>query len=156
MINAVAWKMPLPVPAWFSELQGRDAVPRLIEAFQYVVAAYCESGSAVFPTKMLATSVDHDRAIAETLSTLDVCEARVPMNDLGTDLRSVWQRAFRYRAEREGTANALRIRDGKSIVTASQCRDGAWSFDGHTLRFSHEIPTYSSERPVPLVMRMTD
>ena len=36
------------------------------------------------------------------------------MNDLGTDLSSVWRRAFRHRAEREATANSLRVRVGKS------------------------------------------
>ena len=35
MINAVAWKMPLPAPTWLGELQERDNVRPLLEAFQY-------------------------------------------------------------------------------------------------------------------------
>src|SRR5215217_7552238 len=35
MINAVAWKMPLPAPAWLGEVQDRDNVRPLLEAFQY-------------------------------------------------------------------------------------------------------------------------
>ena len=54
---------------------------------------------------------------------------------------SVWRRAFRYRPEREATANALRVREGKSIETGSRCSDGGWTFDGTTLRFSREIAT---------------
>jgi hypothetical protein len=32
-INAVAWKMPLPAPAWLSELQARDTVRPLLDSF---------------------------------------------------------------------------------------------------------------------------
>jgi len=35
MSNAVAWKMPLPAPAWFAELQAHDNVRTLLAAFQY-------------------------------------------------------------------------------------------------------------------------
>ncbi|MGA8806799.1 MAG: hypothetical protein WB973_02905, partial [Thermoanaerobaculia bacterium] len=40
MINAVAWKMPLPVPAWFGQLQQRDTLRPLLEAFQHQTASY--------------------------------------------------------------------------------------------------------------------
>ena len=69
-------------------------------------------------------------------------------------MRSVWRRAFRYRAEREATANALRVREGKPIEPASRCSDGAWTFDGTTLRFSREIPTTAPDRPMPLALRV--
>ena len=67
MINAVAWKMPLPAPAWLGELQERDNVRPLLEAFQYQAASYWKDGARMFPTKWLADSVDHDRGIAEEL-----------------------------------------------------------------------------------------
>jgi hypothetical protein len=154
MINAVARRMPTPVPAWFGELQERDNVRPLLEAYQYQVASYGESRSQWFPTKWLAASVDHDRKIAEELFNLTRCDVTTPMNDLGTDLSSVWRRAFRYRAEREATANALRVREGKSIETSSQCSDGGWTFDGTTLRFSREIATAAPDSPMPLVLRL--
>ena len=152
MINAVAWKMPLPAPAWFGELQDRDHVRPLLEAFQYQAASY--SNDAWFPTKWLANSVDRDREIAEALFEETRCDVHTPMNDLGTDLSSVWRRAFRARAEREATANALRVREGKSIATGSRCSDGGWMFDGTTLRFSREIATAAPDRPMPLVLRV--
>jgi hypothetical protein len=152
MINAVAWKMPLPAPAWLGELQSRDNVRPLLEAFQYSAASYWKDGARIFPTKMLADSVEHDRLIAQVLFNTTQCDVNVPMNDLGTDLRFVWRRAFRYRAEREATANALRVREGKPIETASRCSDGAWTFDGTTLRFSREITTTAPDRPMPLVL----
>jgi len=154
MINAVAWKLPTPAPAWFGELQQRDHVQLLLDAFQYQVAYYGKGSGLWFPTKWLATSVDHDRKIAEELFDLRRCDVTTPMNDLGTDVSSVWRRAFRYRAEREATANALRLREGKPIETNSRCSDGGWTFDGTTLRFSREIPTAPPDSPMPLVLRV--
>lgn len=152
MINAVAWKMPLPAPQWFGELQARDQVQPLLEAFQYQVASYWEDGAQMFPTKWLADSVEHDRRIAGQLFTTTACDVNAPANELGVDLASVWRRAFRYRAEREATANALRLREGKPIETASRCSDGAWTLEGTTLRFSREIATAPPDRPMPLVL----
>jgi hypothetical protein len=154
MINAVAWKMPLPVPAWFGELQARDNVRPLLEAFQYSAASYWADGARIFPTKWLAASVEHDRLIAEELLSATRCDANARENELGVDLTSVWRRAFRYRAEREATANALRVREGKSIETASRCSDGEWKFDGTTLRFSREIATAAPDRPMPLALHV--
>ena len=154
MINAVAWKMPLPAPAWFGELQTRDSVRTLLDSFQHQAKYYWESGASIFPTNWLATSIDHDRKIAEDLFKFTGCDVNTPMNDLGTDLSSVWRRAFRYRAEREATANAIRVREGKSIETGSRCSDGGWEFDGTTLRFSREIATAPPDSPMPLVLRV--
>lgn len=153
MINAVAWKMPVPAPAWLSELQKRDHVQPLLAAFQYSAASYADSGS-VFPTKMLATQVEHDRLIAEELSRTTKCEVTAPSNELGVDLTTIWRRAFRYRAEREATASALRAREGKPVQTTSGCSDGAWTYDGTTLRFTREITTAPPDRPMPLVLKV--
>jgi hypothetical protein len=154
MINAVAWKMPLPVPAWFAELQARDNLRPLLEAFQHQTASYAEDGLRILPTKMLADSVDHDRAIAEELINETRCDVNARENELGADLRFVWRRAFRYRAEREATANALRVREGKPIEATSRCSDGGWVFDGTTLRFRREIATAAPDMAMPLVLRL--
>jgi hypothetical protein len=154
MINAAAWRMPLPVPQWFGEVQARDELRPLLAAYQHQTASYWEDGAQFFPTKFLAESVEHDRLIAEQLFATTGCDVNMPMNKLGTDLSSVWRRAFRYRAEREATANALRIREGKPIETSSRCSDGTWTFDGTTLRFSRPIPTPPPDRPLPLTLRV--
>jgi hypothetical protein len=153
MINAVAWKMPLPAPAWLGELESHDHVRRLLEAFQFQTASYFKN-AWIFPTKWFATSIEHDRLIAEELFNLNRCDVNTRVNEVGTDLSSVWRRAFRYRAEREATANALRVREGKAIDTTSQCSDGGWTFDGTTLRFSREIATAAPDSPMPLVLRV--
>jgi hypothetical protein len=153
MINAVAWKMPLPAPAWLAELQAHDNVRPLLASFQYSAASYWADTARVFPTKWLADSVERDRKIAESVFHETRCDVNKPMNDLGTDLSFVWRRAFRFRAEREATANALRVREGKPIETKSVCSDGAWTFDGTTLRFSREIATAPPDKPMPLVLR---
>jgi hypothetical protein len=154
MINAAAWKMPLPAPAWLGELQARDHVRPLLEAFQFSAASYWDDGAQLFPTKMLADSVEHDRLIAGELFNTTRCDVNVRANKLGVDLTSVWRRAFRFRAEREATANALRVREGKPIEMSSRCSDGTWAFDGTTLRFSREIPTAAPDKPMPLVLRV--
>lgn len=154
MINAVAWKMPLPSPAWFGELQTHDNVGQLLDSFQHQTKSYWEGSARIFPTKWLASSIDHDRQIAEELYDLTRCDVNTRMNQLGTDLSSVWRRAFRYRAEREATMNALRVREGKSIDTRSRCSDGEWEFDSTTLRFSREIATAAPDSPMPLVLRV--
>lgn len=154
MINAVAWKMPLPAPTWFGELQKRDPVLRLLEAFQYQVASYSNGGSPMVPTRWLARAVDHDRAIAEAVFNETRCDMTPTMNKSGVDLSSVWRRAFRYRAEREATANVMRLREGKAIETRSVCSGGAWTFDGTALRFSREIAGVAGDRAMPLVLRV--
>ncbi|HYH08225.1 MAG TPA: hypothetical protein VEK11_14310 [Thermoanaerobaculia bacterium] len=155
MINAVAWKMPLPAPAWLAEVYQRDHVRPLLEAFQQQTASYWADGAQMFPTKMLAGQVEHDRAIAEQLFNTTQCDVNAPVNELGTDMTSVWRRVFRYRAEREASANALRVREGKPIEARSVCSDGSWTFDGTTLRFSREIATTAPDRPMPLVLRVS-
>lgn len=154
MINAVAWKLPLPAPAWLGEVQKHDLLPPLLASFQHQTASYAVDGSQLFPTKMLANSVDRDRAIAEALVKETRCDVQARMNELGTDLSAVWRRAFRYRAEREATANAIRLREGKPIETTSRCSDGGWTLDGTTLRFSREIATAAPDRPMPLVLNV--
>ncbi len=74
------------------------------------------------------------------------CDVNARANEPGTDLTSVWRRAFRYRAEREAAANALRVREGRPIETKSACSNGTWSFHETTLRFSREIPSSTSEK----------
>jgi hypothetical protein len=154
MINAVAWKMPLPAPAWLADVQNHDSVPQLIDAYRQQTASYAKDGVAMFPTKFLAQSVEHDRAIAEEVFKETKCDVKTRENKLGVDLTSVWRRAFRYRAEREATANALRIREGKPIEARSRCSDGAWAFDGTTLRFSREIAMDPPAMSMPLALRL--
>jgi hypothetical protein len=153
-INAVAWKMPLPAPAWLGELHQRDHVRPLLAAFQQQASSYWDDGSQLFPTKMLASSVENDRTLAQELFNETRCDVNARANELGTDMTSVWRRAFRYRAEREASANALRVREGKAIEPKSVCSDGTWVFDGTTLRFSREIATAAPDRPMPLVLKL--
>jgi hypothetical protein len=137
-INAVAWKMPLPVPAWFGEVQDRDLVRLLLETLQF--ENWRRWRYQKFPLKPFAERIERERTLAGELARVTGCEFD---HVTGTDDRSDpngrldigWQRAFRFRVEREATANALRARAGQPIVS-SHCSDGGWSFDGKTLRFA--------------------
>ena len=66
-------------------------------------------------------------------------------------------RAFRYRAEREATGNALRARGGQPIEERSRCSDGRWSFDGKTLRFAKPIAVREHrDTSMPLTLHVRD
>src|SRR5262245_53152276 len=141
-INAVAWKMPLPVPAWFAEVRNRDLLRPLLETLQF--ENWRTWRLQTFPMKPFAERIERERTLTGELARVTECEFnRVPETGDRSDplgrLDIGWQRAFRYRVEREATANALRARAGQPIKEGSQCSDGRWSFDGKTLRFAKPI-----------------
>ena len=141
-INAVAWKMPLPVPVWFREMQDRDLVEPLIETVQ--LEDWRRWTEQKFPLKPFAERIERERALAAELSRATECEFnRVTEPSSPKDPNDRfdigWRRAFRYRVEREATANALRARAGQRIDEGSRCSDGGWSFDGKLLRFTKPI-----------------
>lgn len=141
-INAVAWKMPLPVPAWFHDVQEHDFVRPLIETLQY--ENWRTWRQQVFPLKPFAETIERERILAGELARVTECEfhplpaASIRAGDV-YDFDITWQRAVRYRVEREATANALRARAGQPIEEGSRCSDGGWSFDGKTLWFAKPI-----------------
>lgn len=157
-INAVAWKMPLPVPAWFSEVQDRDLLRPLIETLQF--ENWREWSDQTFALKPFAERIERERTLARDLARMTTCEPNLAIetgdrSDPVYRLDIGWRRAFRYRVEREATANALRARAGKPIEEISHCSDGRWSFDGRTLRF--DKPIALSERrdtSMPLTLRI--
>lgn len=141
-INAVAWKMPLPVPAWFAEVQERDLVRALIETLQF--EDWRTQKEQMFPLKPFAERIERERLLAGELARMTKCEFNrvtepADPKDPNGRIDIGWQRAFRYRVEREATANALRARAGQPIEQGSHCSDGRWSFDGKTLRFTKPI-----------------
>jgi hypothetical protein len=161
-INGVAWKLPLPSPAWFAEVRQRDFMRPLFATLQY--ESWARASFFKVPLKPFADATDRERAITGDLAQMTKCEFRPePATrvdpDVGdmSDLDITWQRAFRYRAEREATANALRARAGHPIEKRSQCSDGTWSFDGKTLRFA--IPIALPEKidtSMPLTLRLRE
>lgn len=161
-INGVAWKMPLPAPAWLAEVRQRDFMPPLIATLQY--ESWARAKFYKLPLKPLADATERERAITGVLARMTECAFRpgpaTRVNpDVGdmSDLDTTWQRAFRYRAEREATANALRARAGHPIEEQSQCSDGAWSFDGKTLQFAIPIPLPEKiDTSMPLTLRVGD
>ena len=141
-INAVAWKMPLPVPAWLDEVQDRDLVRPLFETLQY--ENWRTWRYQKFPIKVFAVTIDRERTLVSELARVTECEFNSvtetgDRRDPIARLDIGWQRAFRYRVEREATANALRARAGQPIEEGSHCSDGGWNFDGKTLRFAKPI-----------------
>jgi len=141
-INAVAWKMPLPVPAWFAEVQERDLVQPLVETMQF--ENWRKVTEQKFPLRTFADRLERERALAGEVARMTECEFNRAIEpgspkDPNDRLDIGWKRAFRYRVEREATANALRARAGQRIEEGSHCSDGRWSLDGTSLRFSKPI-----------------
>jgi hypothetical protein len=71
------------------------------------------------------------------------------------NLGPAWQRAQRFRAELEGTSRILELRTlgwpaSLPRIEQSQCSDGHWIYDGHSLRFSKELPVPQPARAMPL------
>jgi hypothetical protein len=159
-INAVAWKMPLPVPAWFDEVQNRDFVRPLCETLQY--QNWRTWKDQVFPLRTFSQRIERERTLMSELSRAAECELnRVTetgdRSDPNGRLDIGWKRAFRYRAEREATANALRARAGQAIEVGSQCSDGGWTFDGETLRFAKPIALPERrDTSMPLTLRVRE
>jgi hypothetical protein len=159
-INAVAWKMPLPVPAWFAEVQDRDLVRPLFETLQF--ENWRQWKGQMFVTKLFAERIERERTLTVDLARVTECEFnRVTetgdRSDPNGRLDIGWQRAFRFRVEREATANALRARAGKPIEEGSRCSDGRWSFDGKTLRFAKPIALPEQrDTSMPLTLRVRE
>jgi len=157
-INAVAWKMPLPVPAWFDEVTNRDFVRPLSETLQY--QNWRRWKDQPFPLRTFSQRIERERTLMSDFAQARECEFNRPAetgdrSDPNGRIDIGWQRAFRYRAEREATANALRARAGQPIEKESQCSDGAWSFDGKTLRFAKPIALPERrDTSMPLTLRV--
>jgi hypothetical protein len=157
-INAVAWKMPLPVPAWFGEVKDHDFIRPLFETLQYEM--WRTWRQQVFPLKPFAQTIDRERILTSELARVTVCELHSASTGVTSDLADfdiTWQRAFRYRVEREATANALRARAGQPIEERSHCSDGGWTFDGKTLRFTKPIGlSEQRDTSMPLTLRIRE
>ena len=177
-VNAAAWKMPLPAAAWLPELRQVDHVLLLGRGMQYDAWWLWQSGMADpegVPPPIVRTfaadTIDHYRTTVTTLLGVRQCGFDLPRfseqrastipwwNVYGSiatpNLASVWGRAFRYRAEREATMNALRVRAGEPIVARSECVDGAWQLDDGTLAFTRALPKAGEQdATMPLALRV--
>ena len=111
------------------------------------------------PLKPFAATIERERTLAGELARMTACEYH-PLSAVTKtpeDLDIGWKRAFRYRVEREATANALRARAGQPIDGSSQCSGGRWSFDGTTLRFAKPIPLPERlDTSMPLTLRVRE
>ena len=116
----------------------------------------------MYPLKPFAERIERERILAGELARVTECELhrvieRGDRSDPNGRLDIGWQRAFRYRVEREATANALRARAGQPIEKGSHCSDGGWSFDGKTLRFAKPIALQEKiDTSMPLTLHVRE
>ncbi|HYO77764.1 MAG TPA: hypothetical protein VE010_14990 [Thermoanaerobaculia bacterium] len=184
-VTAVAAKLPIEVRPWIADLLRADPERALARSMQYDTWLLWAHGSGEaeriataaagpFFHISLANYVRHQR---ETLAPLlhvvncggdvdsyfaDRLEniprwnvlARIAIPAIG----STWARAFRYRAEREATLNAIRAASGEPIVSTSKCH-GTWSSEvlsagRQRVWYSRAIPK-SGERDTEIPLERT-
>ena len=138
MVNTAARKMPLPPPAWLSELDTFPYEQRLLMAQQ----AEAWRGKNPALTERL-------RGMAAAVLQAKACDTTSPQFDavrqkLGAratpNLISNWERLMRFHAEREARRNVLRIRAGQPPVRDSQCSDGSWEVTPASFKFTRDVP----------------
>ncbi|MFL6246976.1 MAG: hypothetical protein ACJ74H_13180 [Thermoanaerobaculia bacterium] len=177
-VNGIAWKLPQPAPVWFGEVQKVDHRRLMLAAAQYdswMVSRHTErSMEGLLPLIArpyyrwsTVNVMQHARLSAQQLAAMTACRfdgTAYSRNQLESiprwniialiatpNIGAAWQRVFRATAEREATANAMRVLQGQSIVVTSACSDGAWKYDGTRLSFSRDLPRSSpSENAMPL------
>jgi hypothetical protein len=179
MVNGAAWKLPPANVPWLAELRAADHRRLLLRAFQYDTWMMWRHGaddirgwrgaiSKPYVRWAMADMSRRNRETAAEIAAITACgtdtaaimrrriESIPPWNVMGRiatpNLDTVFQRAFRSIAEREATANAMRILRGEAYVPASQCSDGAWTYDGAKLRFNRELRVTPEEKPMPLML----
>ncbi|HYH10232.1 MAG TPA: hypothetical protein VEK11_24500 [Thermoanaerobaculia bacterium] len=169
MINAAAWKLPLPAPAWLAEMDAVDhawLLARTMQVELWMASVKAPPGWKPLAQIPIARLTNHQRDTAAALLANRACgfdavrffdeRRKGSLAGIFTpSIASAWRRAFRYRAEREATRNALRIAAGEPVVERSVCSDGTWRFADATLAFSRELPKgEAQESDMPLTLRV--
>lgn len=177
-INAASWKLPPASAPWLADLHKVDHRRLLLAAVQYDTWNMWRLGEGktksfqaalvkpYFRWSMLGIA-RHQRDSAAQIAAMTVCDfdgaafyeqrmqaiprwnhlAQMAMPNVG----AAWQRALRLVAEREATANAMRIAQGQPIIATSECSDGTWTYANGRLSFSREIPpSTSADQAMPL------
>jgi hypothetical protein len=171
MSMAAARKMPLPAPAWFDEELAFDHLAALAASQQAESYSMRKLASPVKGIRGFVMSpifryesadvLEMMRAFASEVFRSRACDASGPL--LATaraslvseypampNLVSIWDRALRFTAEREGTERVLQLRAGKIPAPKSACLDGLWFPTANGIRFSREIPVSRNSIRYPL------
>lgn len=174
-VNATAWKMPLPAPAWLADLRAVDRRRLMLRGLQHDAWLMWRhmpesSWSRAYLRASTGSMASHQRETAFGLASQTRCgfdgkayfeqrmNALPSWNTVGRiatpNLGAVWSRTMRYEAEQEATANALRVRAGEAVETRSHCSDGSWGASDGRVAFSRTIPSVGQhEMPLALSVR---
>ena len=177
-INAAAWKMPLPAPAWLAEMQAVDHRALILRGMQVdtwvvwrnVPDELPMAGMRSYLYASMANMALHQHESAVELVQVQSCgfdgkafdqqrEKEIARWNTPGQITimgggDLWSRMLRYGAEKEGTANAMRVRAGQSAIKESRCADGTWSYDAGRVSF---LPAIRKSAPVemPLSLAVT-
>jgi hypothetical protein len=154
MANAAAAKMPLPVPAWFGELQAFDYRHRFAASYQaeawMIRHAPTHMTERPFFDACALDAAEEMRVWTNDLAGANRCDlsaarpisiaswnllAKVAMPSLS----GAWQRFARFQAELEATEKILAMRRGETPSAKTACSDGSWTVSLASLKFSRDI-----------------
>jgi len=177
LVNASAAKMPLPAPSWLKETQSFDYRHHFLASHQaeawtmahvwkqqlnyskpvaLLLGGYFETSASRAGETMRTSAVTMAETSNCDLSTLSAAKP-APWNVIEKlalpNIRSAWQRLYRFRVELEATQNALAIRSGQPPSTASRCSDGTWAVTPSSAAFSREIAVPPPGLKYPLSYR---
>lgn len=168
MVNAAAAKMPLPVPAWFAEVQSFDY--RHNFAASYQAEAWMSRHTPLhalerpFLDACALDMAEQMRVWTNELAANGNCDlspvkpiAVASWNLMGKvatpNLAAAWQRFARFRAEREATDKILALRAGQTPPAQTACSDGTWTVAANEVKFSRDIAVRAPGINYPLVYR---
>ena len=170
MSNAAARKMPLPVPAWFSETLSYDYAKAMASAHQvdawtihatksghrsisdYLRAplyAYQEA-DALNVFRDYAMQVINSKACDAGSETYTANVSFLPAGMALPNVLASWKRVLRLRAELEATERVLQLRAGQTPSEKSACSDGSWQVTPSSIKFSRDIKVTRPSLQVPL------
>jgi hypothetical protein len=174
-VTAASWKLPPPAAPSETPVDRERLLLRALQhdtwlMWRFGVNVRSPFGRVGQPYVWLsaANMATHQRDTAEQLARVTECgfdgktffdervRALPPWNEFAKvvipDVGAAWTRARRFAAEREASANALRLRAGLNVEPQSRCSDGRWLVENDRLRFSRELPAGKTEMPLTLVI----
>jgi len=177
MVNAAAARLPLPEPAWLSELRAVDYRRNIVASMQSEASSWLRlpagggvRGFLAGPYVRLsgADAAEHMRAAFAGMAASNACDVdeeawmesvkrSIPkwnlLANMGIpNIAGLWRRVSRVTPELELTEKALQLRRGETPSPSSRCSDGRWVVTAASVTFNGKLrdPKMGTNYPLQL------